>query len=129
MRELANADRVERFMGELARATRSAANVYLTGGASAVLLGWRATTVDVDLKLVPDSDEALRANSQALAKVERGHVQDVTDVASMRAAGLVEDRPLIDLLAAIEPELYRFPPSTPGTSAVEWKRWWAGAEA
>jgi len=28
---------------------------------SAVLLGWRSTTVDVDLKLVPVSDELVRA--------------------------------------------------------------------
>ena len=61
MRELTDASRLERFMRELARAARSAAHVYLTGGASAVLLGWRATTLDVDLKLVPDSDELLRA--------------------------------------------------------------------
>jgi hypothetical protein len=34
---------------------------YLTGGATAVLLGWRPTTVDVDLKLLPDQDGVLRA--------------------------------------------------------------------
>ncbi len=35
--------------------------IYFTGGASAVLLGWRASTIDVDIKLVPDSDAMLRA--------------------------------------------------------------------
>ena len=35
--------------------------VYFTGGASAVLVGWRATTIDVDLKIVPECDEILRA--------------------------------------------------------------------
>jgi hypothetical protein len=34
---------------------------YLTGGATAVLLGWRPTTVDVDLNLVPEQDSVLRA--------------------------------------------------------------------
>jgi len=34
---------------------------YLTGGATAVLLGWRGTTIDVDLKLVPEQDAVLRA--------------------------------------------------------------------
>jgi hypothetical protein len=34
---------------------------YLVGGATAVLTGWRATTVDVDLKLVPEQDAVLRA--------------------------------------------------------------------
>jgi hypothetical protein len=34
--------------------------VYLTGGATAVLNGWRDSTIDVDVKLVPDRDELLR---------------------------------------------------------------------
>lgn len=61
MRALADARRVERFLEALGRAARSPARVYLTGGATAVLEGWRDTTVDVDLKLVPDADEILRA--------------------------------------------------------------------
>jgi hypothetical protein len=35
--------------------------VYLTGGASAVLEGWRGSTADVDLRFEPDVDELLRA--------------------------------------------------------------------
>ena len=38
-----------------------AGRVYLTGGGSAVLLGWRALTADADVLLVPDSDAMLRA--------------------------------------------------------------------
>ncbi|HEY0781897.1 MAG TPA: DUF6036 family nucleotidyltransferase [Thermoanaerobaculia bacterium] len=37
------------------------ARLYFTGGATAVLLGWRASTVDLDIKLEPDSDRLLRA--------------------------------------------------------------------
>jgi len=33
---------------------------YLTDGATAVLLGWRPTTIDVDLKLVPEQDSVMR---------------------------------------------------------------------
>jgi hypothetical protein len=33
--------------------------MYLTGGATAVLAGWRESTVDVDVRFEPDSDEAL----------------------------------------------------------------------
>ncbi len=47
-------------MRALGAAARDEARVYFTGGASAVLLGWRATTVDVDLAIVPDRDELLR---------------------------------------------------------------------
>jgi len=36
--------------------------VYVAGGATAVLLGWRETTIDVDIAaIVPESDELLRA--------------------------------------------------------------------
>jgi len=41
----------------------------LTGGATAVLLGWRPTTVDVDLKLVPEQDAILRAISRLKDKL------------------------------------------------------------
>lgn len=60
MRELADSTRIERFMRDLGRAARSEGRVYLTGGATAVLEGWRETTIDVDIKLIPDSDELLR---------------------------------------------------------------------
>jgi hypothetical protein len=60
MRELADLTRVEQFMRELGRAVRVDGRVYLTGGATAVLYGWRETTIDVDIKLVPDRDEILR---------------------------------------------------------------------
>ena len=39
----------------------STANVYVVGGATAVLLAWRDSTIDVDLKLVPESDELLKS--------------------------------------------------------------------
>lgn len=35
--------------------------VYLVGGATAVLLGWRPTTIDVDLVMRPEDDTLLRA--------------------------------------------------------------------
>jgi len=33
--------------------------MYLTGGATAVLAGWRDSTVDIDVRFEPDSDDAL----------------------------------------------------------------------
>lgn len=60
MRELADSTRIEQFMRELGRAVKVDGRVYLTGGATAVLYGWRETTIDVDIKLIPDSDEILR---------------------------------------------------------------------
>jgi len=61
MRRLADAERIERFMKELGRAARGDMTVYLAGGSTAVLKGWRASTVDVDMKMVPERDEVYRA--------------------------------------------------------------------
>jgi len=47
-------------MRKLGRTARVDGRVYFTGGATAVLHGWRATTIDVDIKLIPDRDEILR---------------------------------------------------------------------
>ena len=156
MRDLAGLDGVRRFMRELGRASDCEARVYFTGGASAVLLGWRATTIDLDIEIVSEGDAILKAipllkellslnvelaspdqfipplpgwegrslfiaqegrlafhhydfYAQALAKVERGHKQDVEDVRAMLERGLVEPGKLRGFFAAIEPELYRFP--------------------
>ncbi len=41
-------------MRELGRRARGPGRIYLIGGASALLEGWRSITVDVDLKLDPE---------------------------------------------------------------------------
>lgn len=43
-----------------AEASREGA-CYFTGGATAVLVGWREATIDIDIALVPEQDELLRA--------------------------------------------------------------------
>lgn len=60
MRELADADRIHRFMRALGAEADADGAAYFTGGATAVLLGWRGTTIDVDLKLVPETERLLR---------------------------------------------------------------------
>ncbi len=61
MRRLADADRIRQFMRALGQAATAPGRVFFTGGATAVLLGWRPTTIDIDLKLLPDQDALLRA--------------------------------------------------------------------
>lgn len=51
--------------------------------------------------------------SQALSKIERGFGQDLEDVHTMIARGLVEPSRLRDLYDTIEPELYRYPAIDP----------------
>src|SRR3954468_11184367 len=60
MRERADAERIRRLAAELGRAVPSGTKMYLTGGATAVLEGWRESTVDIDVRFEPDSDPALR---------------------------------------------------------------------
>ena len=134
--------------------------VYLVGGASAVIIGWRETTIDVDLKLAPEPpgvfnaiasaketldinvelaapDEFIPAlpdwpsrstfivrqgpvdffhydfHAQALAKIERGHEQDLQDVAAMHRLKLIEEDLLMSLFDIIEPNLERYPAINP----------------
>jgi hypothetical protein len=160
VRELADASRIAAFMRAAGRAAERAGVCYLVGGATAVLLGWRETTLDVDIRLEPEQDALLRAlpeiknelainvelaspadfiplpalwrercssvekvgllsfqhfdlYSQALAKLERGHALDLSDVAEMLARGLIERSQLRSFFAEIEPQLYRFPAIDP----------------
>ena len=61
MREKVSAGAIERFMKALGRTGRTNARIYFVGGVSAVLLGWRESTIDIDLKLVPEANEILKA--------------------------------------------------------------------
>lgn len=61
MRQIADAERIRKFMRAISRETPIPARLYLTGGATAVLLGWRPSTIDIDVKIVPEDDRILRA--------------------------------------------------------------------
>lgn len=60
MREPLDEPRLRRFMRRLGE-SGGAARVYLTGGATALLHGWRPSTIDVDLVMVPEEELLLRA--------------------------------------------------------------------
>jgi hypothetical protein len=61
VRELADAERIRRFMRALGAEADADGAAYLAGGATAVLFGWRETTIDVDVSFAPESDPLLRA--------------------------------------------------------------------
>lgn len=61
MRRPVDAGRVRDFMRALGEEGDRECRVYFTGGATAVLYGWRASTVDLDIRIVPDDDRLLRA--------------------------------------------------------------------
>lgn len=147
-------------MDQLGPAASAPIRVYLVGGSSAVLVGWRDATIDIDMALRPSDDALLRAIpqlkdaldinielaspadfiplpggwedrspfivrrgqvafhhfdfcSQALAKLERGHRQDVADVQAMMERALIDPRVLARYYDEIEPELFRFPAIDP----------------
>jgi hypothetical protein len=60
MRERVDAERVRLLLRELGSVAEHDGACYLTGGATAVLVGWRRTTLDVDLLFVPEQDALLR---------------------------------------------------------------------
>lgn len=60
MRAPVDRQRIHALARELGRVSHSDATLYLTGGATAVIQGWRPTTIGVDIRLEPGSDELLR---------------------------------------------------------------------
>ena len=160
MRQKVTRAKLQQFMQALAAAARTPGKVYLTGGATALLLGFREQTIDVDIKLDPEPEGAFEAiavlkndlnlnvelaspddfippapdwrersqhiatigrlqffhydfSLQALAKLERGHAQDLADVISFVRGGYVSVDELRSRFAQIEPDLIRYPALDP----------------
>jgi hypothetical protein len=64
MRPPVDSQRIRTFARELGREATRDTKLYLTGGASAVLHGWRTSTLDIDVRLDPEADELLLAISR-----------------------------------------------------------------
>ena len=70
MRERSGAEHIRSFIDFVGRRARHAADVYFVGGGSAVLFGWRPTTIDLDLKISADQDEILRLLPEAKERLQ-----------------------------------------------------------
>src|SRR6267142_4083421 len=70
MRQPVTADTLQVFMKALAAAVTTPSGIYLVGGATSVLLGWRTSTIDIDLKIIPESDEILRSLPQLKERLQ-----------------------------------------------------------
>lgn len=70
MRQPVTAARVNEFMKVLGSGVTTPARIFFVGGASAVLLGWRDATIDIDLKAIPDRDDILRKLSALKERLE-----------------------------------------------------------
>jgi hypothetical protein len=67
MRANVDPQKLERLMQVLGREAQGSGCIYFTGGASALLVGWRNSTVDVDLRLDPEPPGIF----QAIAKLKQ----------------------------------------------------------
>jgi hypothetical protein len=54
MRDVTTVDKIRALMEKLGERATGAGRIYFSGGTSALLIGWRDTTVDVDLKMEPE---------------------------------------------------------------------------
>ena len=54
MRAETDLAKLKTFMSALGEHVRGAGRIYLTGGATALLYGWRSMTIDIDLKPDPE---------------------------------------------------------------------------
>lgn len=70
MREPITADSLQVFMKALAAAVTTPSRIYFVGGATSVLLAWRTSTIDIDLKIIPESDEILRSLAQLKERLQ-----------------------------------------------------------
>ena len=108
MRQRVTEPRLRAFMRALAREAREAGRIYLTGGASAVLLGWRDSTVDVDLKIVPEHDRLLRAIPNLKESLHINVEQAAPDQFIPAVPGWEERSPFIDREGLISFHHYDF---------------------
>ncbi len=160
MREKVSIEKLHQFMQELAATAQGPGKVYFTGGTTALLLGFRQQTIDIDLKLDPEPAGVFEAiaslknrlnlnvelaspdnfipappdwrersrhiatlgrleffhydfSLQALAKLERGHTQDLADVADLLSRGYVTVDELRKRFSQIAAALIRYPAIDP----------------
>lgn len=70
MRQPLDPDRLRRVLEALGRACRGPGTLYLTGGATALLEGWRAATIDVDVRLDPEPEGVFAAIARIKQELE-----------------------------------------------------------
>lgn len=133
MREMTSAEKIRAFMRAVGRDAEKSARIYFVGGASAVLLGWRQATLDVDIRIEADSDTVFRCLpkvKEALSlNVELASPTDfIPELPGWRdrcvfvaREGMVDFfhydfyAQALELFAVIEPELFRYPALDPAS--------------
>src|SRR3979411_956998 len=70
MRQPVTTANLQLFMKALAASVTTPSRIFLVGGATSVMLGWRTSTIDIDLKIIPESDEILRSLPQLKERLQ-----------------------------------------------------------
>ncbi|MBC6433366.1 hypothetical protein FM036_22755 [Nostoc sp. HG1] len=66
MRPNVDSQKIERLMQALGREAQGSGCIYFTGGASALLIGWHSSTIDVDIRLDPEPLGIFQARTPAM---------------------------------------------------------------
>ena len=96
MRRPVDAKRLREFLHALGAEAEAETHVYIAGGASAVLQGWRSSTIDMDSKIVPERDSILRAIPRLKEDLEINVELASPDRFIPELPGWQERSPLID---------------------------------
>lgn len=67
MRSTVDPQKIEQLMKILGKEALGSGRIYFTGGASALLIGWRNSTIDIDIRLDPEPPGIF----QAIAKIKQ----------------------------------------------------------
>lgn len=108
MRRPLDVERLRQVLDALGRACRGPGVLYLTGGATALLEGWRNESRFVG-RFGQIEVRHYDFRAQALSKLARGFGRDLSDVRAMRDRGLVTCDGLRSALDEMTPRLERFP--------------------
>lgn len=108
MRNPTDPAKLLRLLQELGRRSRGPGRIYLVGGASALLVGWREQTVDVDLKLDPEPAGIFEAIAKLKNELEVNIELAAPDQFLPEIPGWQERSPLVGRFGAIEVHHYDF---------------------
>ena len=61
MRRAVDEELIQTFLRAFGAEAKNESRVYFTGGVTAVLYGWRESTVALDIKIIPEQDSLFRA--------------------------------------------------------------------
>jgi hypothetical protein len=106
MRRPLDPDRLRQVLDALGRACRGPDVVYLTGGATALLVGWRRATVDLHLKLDPEPEGAFAAIARIKEELDVNVELAAPDDFLPRLADWRERSPLVGRFGPVEVRHY-----------------------